>query len=92
MMSASVHSTASQRASGCTYHSGLGIPLPSIAEGGGQGGGAALVVQGCPAVVDSRVDGDGPHARGVAIAVAVVIAATVPRGPHIDAAFAPSAL
>lgn len=92
MMSVSVHSTDAQRASGCTYHSGLGVPLPSVAEGGGQSGGAALVIQGCPAVVDCRVDGDGPHAGGVAIAVAVVVAATVPRGPHIDAAFAPSAL
>lgn len=86
------HSTASQRGSGCTYHSGLRVPFPPVAEGGGQGGGAALVVQGRPAVVDGRVDGDGPHAGGVAIAVAVVVAAAVPRGPHVDAAFAPAAL
>lgn len=75
-----------------THHAGLGVPLPAIAEGGGQGGGAALVVQGGPAVVDGRVDGDGPHAGGVAVTVAVVVAATVPGGPHVDAAFASSAL
>lgn len=77
---------------GHTHHASLGVPLPAVAEGGGQGGGAALVVQGRPAVVDGRVDGDGPHAGGVAITVAVVVAATVPGGPHIDAAFAASAL
>ena len=87
-----VHSTASERASGYTHHSGLRISLSSIAKGGGQGGGAALIVQGCPAVVDGRVDGDGPHARGIAITIAVVVAAAIPRGPHIDAAFAASAL
>lgn len=87
-----LHSTDSQRASGLTHHSGLGVPLSAIAEGGGQGGGAALVVQGRPTVVDGWVDGDGPHAWGIAIAVAVVVAAPIPRCPHVDAAFASSAL
>lgn len=70
------------------HHSGLGVPLAAVAEGGGQGGGAALVVQGRAAVVDCRVDGDCPHAGSVAVAVAVVVATAVSRSPHIDAAFA----
>lgn len=45
-----------------THHSGLWVPLTTVAEGRGQGGGAALIVQGRTAVVDGRVDGDGPHA------------------------------
>ena len=49
----------------------------------------ALVIERDPAIVDGRVDGDG---RCVAIAVAVVLAAAVTRGPLIDAAFAPAAL
>lgn len=89
---ARARSNASPRVGVRTHHAGLGVPLPAIAEGGGQGGGAALVVQGGPAVVDGRVDGDGPHAGGVAVTVAVVVAATVPGGPHVDAAFASSAL
>ena len=87
-----MHFTASPRARGCTHHAGLRVPLPPVAEGGGQGGGAALVVQGGSAVVDGRVDGDGPHAGGVAITVTVVVAAAVPGGPHVDAAFAASTL
>lgn len=75
-----------------THNAGLGVPLAAVAEGGGQGGGAALVVQRRAPVVDGRVDGDGPHAGGVAVAVAVVVAAAVPRRPHVDAAFAPAAL
>ena len=75
-----------------THHAGLRVPLAPIAEGGGQRGGAALVVECGPAVVDGRVDGDGPHARCVAVAVAVIVAAAVARGPHVDAAFAPASL
>ena len=42
----------------------------------------------------ARVDGDGPHARcaAVAVEVAVLVAAAVARGPHVAAAFAPTAL
>lgn len=87
-----LHSTTSQRVSGLTHHSGLGVALSAIAEGGGQGGGATLVIQGRPTVVDGWVDGDGPHAGGIAIAVAVIVAAAVPGGPYVDAAFAASAL
>lgn len=75
-----------------THNAGLGVPLPAVAEGGRQRGGAALVVQGRASVVDGRVDGDGPHAGGVAVAVAVVVAAAVSRRPHVDAAFASAAL
>lgn len=75
-----------------THHSGLWVPLAAVAERGGQGGGAALVIQGRAAVVDGRVDRDCPHAWSVAIAVAVVIATAVSRGPHIDAAFASTSL
>lgn len=75
-----------------THHSSLWVPLAAIAECGGQGGGAALVIQGCAAVIDGWVDGDCPHTWSIAIAVAVVIATAVSRGPHIDAAFASTSL
>ncbi|KAL0595567.1 hypothetical protein AAY473_035758 [Plecturocebus cupreus] len=75
---------------GCHHVGQAGFKL--LTSGGSQGGRAALIVQGGPAVVDGRVDGDGPHAGGVAVTVAVIVAATVPRGPHVDAAFAAAAL
>lgn len=75
-----------------THNAGLRVPLASVAEGGRQRGGAALVVQGGAPVVDGRVDGDGPHARGVAVAVAVVVAAAVSRCPHVDATFSSAPL
>lgn len=75
-----------------THNASLGVPLATIAEGGRQRGGAALVVQGRASVVDGRVDGDGPHAGSVAVAVAVVVAAAVSRCPHVYAAFASAAL
>lgn len=75
-----------------THNASLGVPLAAVAEGGGQRGGAALVVQRRAAVVDGRVDGDGPHAGGVAVAVAVVVASAIARRPHVDAAFAAAAL
>ena len=75
-----------------THHASLWVPLASVAERGGQCGGAALVVQGGASVIDGWVDGDGPHAGGVAVAVAVVIATAVSRCPHVDAAFASAAL
>ncbi len=70
-----------------THNASLWVPLASIAERGRQGGGAALVVQGGAPIVDGWVDGDSPHARGIAIAVAVVVATTISRCPHVDAAF-----
>lgn len=85
-------SLACGRLLGNTHHASLGVPLSAVAEGGCQGGGAALVIQGSPAVVDGRVNGDGPHAGGIAVTVAVIVTAPVPRGPHIDAPFATSAL
>lgn len=75
-----------------THNASLGVPLAAVAEGGRQSGGAALVVQGRASIVDGRVDGDGPHAGGVAVAVAVVVTAAVSRRPHVDAAFASAAL
>lgn len=35
-----------------THNAGLWVPLATVAEGGRQGGGAALVVQGGASVVD----------------------------------------
>lgn len=37
-------------------------------------------------VVDGRIDADGPHGRGVAVAVAVVVGAAVTAGPDVDVA------
>ena len=68
-----------------TDHPGGGI-LGAVGEGGRDGGRAALVVVGVLAVVDGRVDGDGPHAGCVAVAVAVVVLTTVSRGPDVDVA------
>ena len=47
---------------------------------------------GVLAVVDGRIDGNGPHGGGVAVAVAVVVLAAVSRRPHIDAAQAVATL
>ncbi len=66
--------------------------LGAVGEGGGQGGGAALVVVRVLASVDGRVDGDGPHGGGVAVAVAVVVLAAVARGPNVDVAQAVATL
>lgn len=65
-----------------THHSGVGI-LGAITESRGQSARAALVVVGVLTVVDRAVDADGPHARGVAVAVAVVVLAPVARGPDV---------
>ena len=75
----------------CTHDARVGV-LGPVAEGGGQGGGAGLVVVSVLAGVDGRVDGDGPHGGGVAVAVAVVVLAAVTRGPHVDVAKAVAAL
>ena len=60
----------------------------AVAKRGGEGGGTRLVVAGCAAVVGGRVDGHGPHAGGVAVAVAVVVGTAVARRPHVDVSFA----
>ena len=60
-----------------THHTGLGVPLAPVVEGEGQRGGAALVVERGPAIVDGRAEVDRSHARCVAIAVAEVVAAAV---------------
>lgn len=65
--------------------------LRSIAEGRGQGARARLVVVCILAVVDRRIDRNGPHARCIPIAIAVIILATIARCPHIDVAQAVSA-
>lgn len=65
-----------------TYHSGVGILRP-VTESRGQSARAALVVMGVLTVVDRAVDADGPHTRGVSIAIAVVVLAAVARGPHV---------
>lgn len=75
-----------------TYNSGLGVPLAPIAKRGGQGGGAALVVQGCSSIVDGWVDWDCPHARSITVTVAVVIATAISWGPNVNAAFASASL
>ena len=75
-----------------THNAGLWVPLASIAERRCQGGGAALIVQGSAPIIDGRVDGDCPHARGITITVAVVIATTISRCPDIDAAFSSTPL
>lgn len=60
-----------------THNAGLGVPLASVAEGGRQSGRATLIVQGRASVVNGGVDGDRPHARGVAVAIAVVVASAI---------------
>lgn len=75
-----------------THNASLWVPLASVAERGRQGGGAALIVQSGASVIDGWVDGDCPHARGITIAVAVVIATAIPWCPHVDAAFSSAPL
>lgn len=75
-----------------THNTGLGIPFATVAKCGCQSGGAALIIQGRASIIDGWVDGDRPHAGGITITVAVVIATTVSWCPHVDAAFASSAL
>lgn len=70
-----------------THNASLWVPLATVAERGCQRGGAALIVQCGASIIDGWVDGDCPHARGITITVAVVIATTVSWCPHVDAAF-----
>lgn len=75
-----------------THHACFRVSFTAVAEGGGEGGGAAFIIERGASVIDGRVNRDGPHAGGVSVAVTVVIATTISGGPHIDAAFATSAL
>ena len=73
-------------------HAGLRIGRATVAERGGERGRARLVVQCRAAIVDGRVDRDGPHAGRVAVTVAVVVLAAVAGRPHVYAAEAVAAL
>jgi hypothetical protein len=75
-----------------THHAGVVTGALAVAEGGGEGGGAALVVARCPPVVGGWVDGHCPHGGGVAVTVTVVVRTAVSRRPHIDVALAVATL
>ena len=66
-----------------TYHSGSWVP-GSIGEGARKRRRTALIVVRIRPIVNGRVDGDRPHGRRVAVAVAVVVLAPVARRPHVD--------
>lgn len=68
-----------------THHPGVGI-LSAVAKSRSQGARAAFVVVGVFTVVYGAVDAHRPHTRGVAVAVAVVVFATVSRGPNVNVA------
>lgn len=71
----------------CVYTHYLFLPRVSRAEGGSEGGGARLAIPRHVAGLRCAADGQGVNAVGVAIAVtAVLLPATVPRGPHKDRA------
>lgn len=72
-------------------HASVGI-LGPVAERGGQRGAAALVVVGILSVVDGAVNGNSPHRSRIAVAVAIVLLAAIPRCPHIDVAESIAAL
>lgn len=60
-----------------THNTSLRVAFSPVTECGRQRGGAAFIIQSGAAIVDRRVDGDGPHAGGVAVTVAVVIATAI---------------
>lgn len=68
-----------------TDHPGIGI-LGAVAEGRCQGARAALVVVGVLSIVYRAIYADRPHARRVAVAVAVVLLAAVARRPNVNVA------
>ncbi len=71
----------------CVYTHYLFLPRVSRAEGGSEGGGAGLAVPRHVAGLRCAADGEGVNAVGVAVTVAaVLLPATVPRGPHKDGA------
>ena len=67
-----------------THHAGVLVATLAVAERAGQRARARLVVAGRLTVVRRRVDRDRPHARRVAVTVAVVIGPAVARRPHVD--------
>lgn len=75
-----------------THNTSLWVPLASVAEGRCQGGRTALIIQGGASIIDGWVDRNRPHARGITIAIAVIIATTISWCPYVDAAFTTSAL
>lgn len=74
-----------------TYHSNIGI-LGTIAERRSQGARTALVVMSVLPIVDGAINTDGPHTGRITVAVAIVLLATVARGPHVDVAQSSSTL
>lgn len=63
------------------------LPGVSRAEGGSEGGRAGLAVPRHVARLRGAADGQGVNAVGVAVTItAVLLPATVPRGPHEDGA------
>ena len=65
----------------------LFLPGVSRAEGGSEGGRAGLAVPRHVARLRGAADGQGVNAVGVAVTItAVLLPATVPRGPHEDGA------
>lgn len=73
------------------YHSRIRI-LGTVAKGGSQGTGTAFVVMRILAVINRTVDANGPHARCISVAIAIVLFPAVPRSPNIDIAQSVSAL
>lgn len=39
---------------------------------------------GVGAVVDGRIDANGPHGGSIPVAVAVIVLTSVTAGPHVD--------
>ncbi len=68
------------------HHARVLVAALAVAEGRSERRRARLVVASRLSVVRRRVDGDGPHGRGVAVAVAVVVGAAIARRPHVDGA------
>lgn len=68
-----------------TYHSNIGI-LGTVAERRSQGARTALVVMSVLPIVDGAINTDGPHTGRITVAIAIVLLATVTRGPHVNVA------
>lgn len=75
----------------CTHY--LLLPRVSWAEGGSEGGRARLAVPRHIAGLRGAADGQGVNAVGVAIAItAVLLPASITRGPHKDGSQATASL
>lgn len=74
-----------------TYHPRVRI-LGTVAKGGSQGAGAALVVMRILTVVDGTIDTDGPHTRGVSVTITIILLSAVPGRPDVNIAQSVSAL